>query len=147
MIERLQGNIRDLQRQITEAKAQSARANIHGMLLKTRDIHGVKVLADTLPSIDRASLRNIADELKQKLGSGIVVLGTSQDEKAALVVMVTRDISPRIPAGRIIKQIAPMVGGAGGGKPELAEAGGKDPARLAEAVEQSYQAIESLLKL
>jgi len=146
LIERLQGNIRELQHQMTETKAQSVRANIHSMLEKTRDIRGVKVLADTLPSIDRATLRNIADELKQKLGSGIVVLGTSQDEKAALVVMVTRDISKKIPAGLIIKQIAPIVGGAGGGKPELAEAGGKDASRLAEAVEQSYPAVERLLK-
>ena len=76
------------------------------MLVKTRDIHGVKVLADTLPATDRASLRNLADELKQKLGSGIVILGSSQDGKVALVVMVTHDICKQIPAGQIIKKIA-----------------------------------------
>jgi alanyl-tRNA synthetase len=99
-----------------------------------------------LPSTDRASLRNLADELKQRLGSGVVILGTPQDGKVALVVMVTSDISKRIPAGQIIKQIAPLVGGAGGGKPELAEAGGKDSSRLADAIEQSYSVVEGLLK-
>ncbi len=146
LIEKLQGNVRDLQRQITEIKARAARSNIDTMLLKVRDIRGIKVLADTLPATDRASLRNLADELKQKLGSGIVILGTSQDAKVALIVMVTNDICKRIPAGQIIKKIAPLVGGGGGGKPELAEAGGRDPSKLADAIEQSYSMIERLLK-
>jgi alanyl-tRNA synthetase len=115
------------------------------MLAKVKEIEGIKVLADTLPATDRASLRNLADELKQKLGSGIVVLGTPQDGKVALVVMVTGDICKRVPAGQIIKQIAPIVGGAGGGKPELAEAGGKDSSKLADAISRSYSVIESIL--
>jgi alanyl-tRNA synthetase len=146
LIEKLQSNIRDLQRQISEIRAQAARSNIDAMLLKARDIGGIRVLADTLPSTDRASLRNLADELKQKLGSGIVILGTSQDAKAALVVMVTKDICKRIPAGQIIKRIAALVGGGGGGKPELAEAGGKDPSKLADAIDQSYSVVERLLE-
>jgi alanyl-tRNA synthetase len=144
-IEKLQGQIKDLQRLIQDLKAQSARANLGSMLARTKDIRGIKVLADTLPSTDRASLRNLADELKQKLGSGVVVLGTAQDGKVALVVMVTGDISKRVPAGQIIKQIAPIVGGAGGGKPELAEAGGKDSSKLANAIEHSYSVVETLL--
>ncbi len=146
LIEKLQGNVRDLQRQIGDIKVQAARSNIDKMLAKTRKIRGIKVLADALPETDRASLRNIADELKQKLVSGIVILGTSQDGKVALVVMVTHDICKQIPAGEIIKKIAHIVGGGGGGKPELAEAGGKDPSRLADAIEQSYSVVEDLLK-
>jgi alanyl-tRNA synthetase len=145
-IERLLMQIRDLQHQISDLRAQSARSNIGAMLARTKEIKGIKVLADKLPSTDRASLRNLADELKQKLGSGVVILGTPQDGKVALVVMVTADISKRIPAGQIIKQIAPLVGGAGGGKPELAEAGGKDSSKLADAIEQSYSVVEGLLK-
>jgi len=144
-IDKLQGQVRDLQRQIQDLKAQSVRANIGSMLSRIREIDGIKVLADTLPDMDRASLRNLADELKQKLGSGVVVLGTTQDEKVALVAMVTGDISKRIPAGQIIKKIAPLVGGAGGGKPELAEAGGKDCSKLADAIEHSYSVIEEIL--
>jgi alanyl-tRNA synthetase len=83
--------------------------------------------------------------LKQKLGSGVIVLGTAQDSKAALVVMVTGDICKKLPAGQIIKQIAPLVGGAGGGKPELAEAGGKDPSKLTEAVEHVYSVVRKML--
>jgi alanyl-tRNA synthetase len=145
LIEKLQGQVRDLQRQILDLRTQSARSNIGSMMTKVREIRGIKVLADTLPDTNRASLRNLADELKQKLGSGVVVLGTSEEGKVALVVMVSSDICKKVPAGQIIKLIAPIVGGAGGGKPELAEAGGKDPSKLADAIEYSYSAVESLL--
>ena len=145
-IERLQGQVRDLQKQILDLKAQSARANLGAVIAKTKVIRGIKVLASVLPATDRSSLRNVADELKQKLGSGVVVLGAPQDEKAALVVMVTSDICKRIPAGQLIKQIAPLVGGAGGGKAELAEAGGKDPSKLPDAIDETYSIVESLLK-
>jgi alanyl-tRNA synthetase len=144
-VEKLQAQVRDLQHQILDLKTQSARAGVSSMLDRIKEIQGVKVLAATLPETDRASLRNVADELKQKMGSGIVILGTPSEGKAALVVMVTSDISKRVPAGQIIRQIAPLVGGAGGGKPELAEAGGKDPAKLAEAIERSYAVIQNLL--
>jgi alanyl-tRNA synthetase len=146
MIEKILTHVKDLQRQIAELKAQSARSNIGEILACTREILGIKVLAYALPPTDRNSLRNLADELKQKLGSGIVILGTPQEDKAALVVMVSSDISKRIPAGQIIKLVAPIMGGAGGGKPELAEAGGKDASKLSEAIEQSYSLVEGLLK-
>jgi alanyl-tRNA synthetase len=145
-IDKLQNQVRDLQRQIQDLKAQSARSNISDMLTRTKEIYGVKVVAEVLTGTDRTSLRNLADEIKQKLGSGVVVLGTPQEGKAALVVMVTSDLCKRIPAGQIIKQIAPLVGGAGGGKPELAEAGGKDSAKLADAIEHSYSVVEALLR-
>jgi alanyl-tRNA synthetase len=145
-IDRLQAQIRDLQHRILDLKAQAARANISGMLERAREIGGIKVVADTLPEMDRAGLRNLADELKQKIGSGVIVLGSPQEDKVALVVMVTSDICQKIPAGRIIKQIAPLVGGSGGGKPELAEAGGKDSSRLADAIKYSYNVVESLLQ-
>jgi alanyl-tRNA synthetase len=145
-IEKLQTQVRELQRQVVDIKAQSVRGNIGAMLAQTRDVRGIKVLAQVLPETDRSSLRNLADEIKQKLGSGIVILGTPQDGKAALVVMVTGDLAKKIPAGQIIKQVAPLVGGAGGGKPELAEAGGKDSSKLAEAIERSYSIVEDLLK-
>jgi alanyl-tRNA synthetase len=144
-IEKLQGQVRDLQRQVLDLKTQSARSNIGAILSKARDVQGIKVLAATLPATDRTTLRNVADELKQKLGSGVVILGAPQDDKVALVAMVTGDICKRISAGQVIKKIAPIVGGAGGGKPELAEAGGKDQARLSEAIEHAYVAVQSLL--
>ncbi len=144
-IKKLQGQIRELQRRILDLKTQSVRANIGDMLARSKEVHGIRVIAELLPAMDRAGLRNLADELKQKIGSGVIVLGSTQEEKAALVVMVSSDISRRIPAGQIIKQIAPIVGGAGGGKSELAEAGGKDSSRLADAIKHSYVVIEDLL--
>ena len=144
-IDKMQNNIRELQRQNQDLKVRTARANTTQMLSQARELHGIKVLAAQVPSIDRTGLRNLADELKQKLGSGVVILGTDQKGKAALAVMVTADISEKVPAGRIIKKIAPLVNGGGGGKPELAEAGGKDSSKLADAIEYGYSVVEELL--
>jgi len=145
-IEKLHKQARELERQALDMKARSARAGLGDMLARIREIGGVKVLAAAVPEMDRSGLRNLADELKQKIGSGIVVLGSPQEEgKAALVVMVTPDVCKRAPAGQIIKQIAPLVGGGGGGKPELAEAGGRDASRLTDAMDKSYGFIETIL--
>ena len=145
LIERLSGQIRALERRVTELETASARSGMERFLASTREIGGVKVLASEVPAMERARMRTLADELKQKLGSGVVVLATPQDGKVALIVTVTRDLSERLPAGKIIKELAPVVGGSGGGRPELAEAGGKDPARLADAIEKSYVVVEGML--
>jgi alanyl-tRNA synthetase len=145
LIERLQGQIRSLERRVTELEAASARSGMDRFLAATRQVSGVKVLASEVPQMDRERMRGLADELKQKLGSGVVILGTPQDGKVALVVMVTRDISERLPAGKIVREIAALVGGSGGGRAELAEAGGKDPGKLADAIQQSYAVVESML--
>ncbi len=145
LIEKLHGQVRELQRQVSDLKTQSARSAIGMILEDAREVHGVTVLAHRLPEMDRASMRTLADELRQKLGSGVVILGTPQDGKAALVVMVTDDLCRKVPAGKIIKALAPIIGGAGGGKAELAEAGGKDSSKLADAIERSYSIVESLL--
>ncbi len=144
-IEKLKAQVRDLQRRVSEFKIQSARSAIGQMLASCKEVQGVKVIAELLPGLDRANLRNLADELKHKVGSGIVVLGSVDQEKAALVVMVTDDLSKRLSASQIVKQIAPIIGGAGGGKPELAEAGGKEPSKLADAIKHSYVVIESMM--
>ncbi len=145
LVEKLQGRVRALERELGEQRARSARSSIGDILAGGREIRGVKVVAHAVPATDRAGLRTLADELKQKLGSGVVVLGTSQEGKPALVVMVTADLCAKVPAGAVIKRIAPLVGGGGGGKPELAEAGGKDAARLPEALQAGYAVVEELL--
>ncbi|HSW38803.1 MAG TPA: alanine--tRNA ligase [Acidobacteriota bacterium] len=146
MIEKLHGQVRELQRQSQDLQAKAVRSNIGDIMRRTREINGTMVIAAALPETDRGNLRNLADEVKQKLGSGIVILGAPQGEKAALVVMVTPDISKKIPAGAIIRRIAPLVGGSGGGKPELAEAGGKDVSKLSDAVERSYHLVKELME-
>jgi alanyl-tRNA synthetase len=143
--EKLQTQIKDLQRQVAELQVRTARSQMDQTLGDVREISGVKVLARQVPEMDRGSLRGLAEELKQKLGSGVVILGNPQDGKVALVVMVSQDLSKRIPAGKIIKEIAPLIGGSGGGKPELAEAGGKEISKLADALQASYTVVRDIL--
>jgi alanyl-tRNA synthetase len=146
LIGKLQRQARDLERQMQDLKAQSARAGLGDVLSRVREVKGVKVLAAAVPPMDRSALRNLADEFKQKVGSGVIVLGSPQEDgKVALVAMSTPDVAKKAPAGQVIKQIAPLVGGGGGGKPELAEAGGKDASKLGEAVERSYAVVGQLL--
>ncbi|NWG14453.1 MAG: alanine--tRNA ligase [Acidobacteria bacterium] len=145
LLEKMQGQIRELQRQIAQLRVEIVRAGLGDIVGQARRVRGVPVIAHVLPATDRVAMREIADDLKARLGSGIVVLGTPQDGKAALIAMVTRDLCERIPAGKIIREIAPIVGGSGGGKPELAEAGGKDSSKLADAIERTYSVVEALL--
>ncbi len=81
-------------------------------------------------------MRQIADQIRDRYGSAVVVLGSVIEDKVALLVAVTPDLVPRVKAGEIIKKIAPIVGGSGGGRPDFAQAGGRDPSRLQEALEQ-----------
>jgi alanyl-tRNA synthetase len=103
-----------------------------------REVNGVKVLAVKVDAADPRGLRELSDTLKDRLGSGIIVLGSEIDGKAALLVAVSRDLTDRYKAGEIIRKLAPVIGGSGGGKPELAQAGGSDPAKLRVALEQAY---------
>ncbi len=144
-LEKLHLEIRTLQKTISEMRVQDARTGIGSSLAKVKEIAGVKVLADQVSEMDRQSMRALADEIKQKLGSGVVILGTPQDGKVALIVMVSDDLSQRIPAAKVVREVAALVGGSGGGKPQLAEAGGKDLSKLADAIERSYSIVEQML--
>jgi alanyl-tRNA synthetase len=144
-LEKLNTQVRDLQRQINDLKSRNARSSIGEILSSARTVAGARVIACQVPEMDRPAMRSLADELRQKLGSGVVIIGSPAEEKVAIVVMVSEDLCGKIPAGKIIKQIAPLVGGSGGGKAELAEAGGKDSSKLADALERSYNIISSML--
>jgi alanyl-tRNA synthetase len=87
----------------------------------------------------------MADALRQKLGSGVVVLATGDDGKVALIAAVTKDLVPKLHAGKIVQEIAKMVGGSGGGRPDLAEAGGKDTAGIDKALSAVYPVVERML--
>jgi alanyl-tRNA synthetase len=108
---------------------------------KVRDVNGVKVIGAELEVGDPASLRNAADVLRQKIGSGVVCLGGNNGGKAALVVAVTSDYKGRLSAGELIREVAEAVGGRGGGRPDLAQAGGPNVERLGAAVEKIYDAV------
>ena len=110
------------------------------------DINGVTLITREVSEVDRESLRSLADSLKSTLKSGVVVLAApSADGKVTIIATVTPDLTKRAPAGQLVKQLAPIVGGGGGGRPDFAEAGGKDPGKIGEMLETSRKLVESLL--
>jgi alanyl-tRNA synthetase len=106
---------------------------------------GVTVLAREASDLDASALRQLSDTLLAQLKSGVVVLGRRADGKASLIVRTSTDLLKRVPAGRVIKELAPIIGGRGGGKPDMAEGGGPEPQKLSEALEASYRIVERLL--
>ena len=137
-IERLLSRQKELQREIETLQARLNAAKSGDLLAGCREVNGVKVLAVKVDAADPKALRELADTVKEQLGSGILVLGSEIEGKAALLVAVSKELTQRYKAGEIIKKLAPIIGGSGGGKPELAQAGGNDPARLDEALELFY---------
>ncbi len=137
-VERLLSRQKELQREIETLQGRLNAANSSDLLAGAREVNGIRVLAVKVDAADPRALRDLADTLKDRLGSGILVLGSEIDGKAALLVAVSKELTGRHKAGDIIKKLAPTIGGSGGGKPELAQAGGSDPARLGEALEMVY---------
>jgi alanyl-tRNA synthetase len=109
------------------------------------DIDGIKLLARRVDDVSGGDLRNLADTFRSKLKSGIVVLGSVTDSKVTLLTAVTKDLVDRIPANSLIAKLAPIVGGKGGGKADLAQAGGKDPDKLDEALARASGVVRDLL--
>ena len=115
------------------------------LVSKVKEINGVPVLVAKVQGTDMNNLRNMADELKQKLGSGIVVLGSSVDDKVNLIAGVTKDLMDKgFHAGKLIKEVATRCGGGGGGRPDMAQAGGKDPAKLDSALAYVEEWVKSV---
>lgn len=141
-----EAEIKRLTKELERARMKSASASVAAHEDQVRVVAGVKVLAQRVENLDRSQMRVLVDNLRQKLGSGVVVLGSAADGKVALIVGVTKDLAERVPAGKVIGPVAKKVGGTGGGRPDLAEAGGKDPAALDAALAEVYSVVESLLK-
>jgi len=136
---------RETQKQVEQLQLKLAQKESKGALQDVRDICGVRVLSQKVENVDRNALRSLADELKNQLKSGVVVLGSPVDGKVSLVVMVTPDLVNRVKANDLIRKIAPLVGGGGGGRPDMAEAGGKDPGALDSALAKTFGFVEELL--
>ena len=105
----------------------------------------MKLIARRADDISGGDLRNLADELRSKIKSGVVVLGSATDGKVTLLTAVTKDLVDRVPATSLIQKLAPIVGGKGGGKADLAQAGGKDAEKLDDALESASEALRELL--
>jgi alanyl-tRNA synthetase len=145
-IESREEEIKRLRKELERARMKSAAESTSSIEDKVRVVNGVKVLAHRVDNLDRSQLRTLVDNLRQKLGSGVVVVGTAADGTVALVAGVTKDLTGRVQAGKVVGAVAQKVGGKGGGRPDLAEAGGKDAGALDEALDSVYGVVESLLK-
>jgi alanyl-tRNA synthetase len=145
-VERLQADSRRLAREVTQLKTKLATGggSADGGD-DTVEVAGIKLARRKLSDLDKNGLRQVADSLKARIKSGVVVLAAATDGKVQVVVAVTPDLTSRIKAGQIVKDIAPIVGGAGGGRPDFAEAGGKQPEKIDEMLEASKAVIERLL--
>ena len=141
-VERLLEQQRKLQRDLDALKLRAAQQGGGGGARRTREVAGIRVMTTRADALDRPQLRNLMDELRRQLGSGVVALGSAQDGKVAVLVAVTADLTSRLSAGRIIQALP---GISGGGRADLAEAGGKDPAALDSLLEQVPDAIARLL--
>jgi len=144
-IERQIDSLKALEKQLETLKRKAAGSQAGDLLGETREVKGVRVLAAKVNGFDREALRQLVDALRQKLGSGVVVLASAEDGKVALITAVTKDLLPRLHAGKIVQELAKLVGGSGGGKPDLAEAGGKDTSGIENAIAQVYPLLNRLL--
>ncbi len=113
---------------------------------EVRRVKGISVLVRKAEGLDSSELRELADSLKQKIGSGIVILGTESGEKAFMVVAVTKDLTEKVKANELITEVASVIGGGGGGRPDFAQAGGSKPKKLDQALKKSYSILEKTIK-
>jgi alanyl-tRNA synthetase len=144
-VARLEQQSRQLEKQLDALKKKSAHSQVDDLLAQARAVKDVRVLSARVADADRETLRQMVDTLRQKLGSGVVVLGTAEDGKVALISGVTKDLVGRLHAGKIIQAVSKIVGGSGGGRPDLAEAGGKDTSQLEKAIAGVYEIVEQML--
>ncbi len=144
-LEKKDSEIKRLSRELDQARMKSASSSTANIGERVKEVRGVKVLTHRVDNLERAQMRVLVDQLRDKLGSAVVVLGSASNGNVSLIVGVTKDLTGRIQAGKVIGPVAQKVGGKGGGRPDLAEAGGKDAAALDSALGEVYSVVESLL--
>jgi alanyl-tRNA synthetase len=137
--------MKKLRRELEMLRMKSASAATADAAGSAVEVKGVKVLAQRVDALDKSQMRNLVDELRGKLGSGVVVLGAAADGKVSLIVGVSKDLVGRVQAGKIVGAIAAKVGGKGGGRPDLAEAGGSDVAGLDAALASATEVVGEML--
>jgi len=144
-VEKLSETAKHLEKELEGQKRKGALSQIDVLAARVQTVKGVKVIAAEVENVDREGLRQLVDSLRQKLGSGVVALGMPEDGKVALIAGVTKDLTAKVHAGKLIQALAKQVGGSGGGRPDLAEAGGKDTAALKSALLSVPSLLEPLL--
>jgi len=141
----LQERQKQLERELKQLRMRLATGSSRSDETGLAKINDVQLMTRRVDDISGGDLRNLADELRSKIKSGVVVLGSATDGKVTLLTAVTKDLVDRIPANTLIQKLAPIMGGKGGGKPDLAQAGGKDPEKLDDALESASDALRELL--
>jgi alanyl-tRNA synthetase len=147
-VERLQDELKRARREAEQLKqriASGAGGASSGNGNEAREVAGVSVLAREASELDANGLRQLSDTLLARVKSGVVVLGRRDEGKVSIIVRTSKDLQSRVPAGQVIRELAPLVGGRGGGKPDMAEGGGSQPEKLADALAASYGVVEKLL--
>jgi alanyl-tRNA synthetase len=144
-LEKKDSEIKRLARELDQARMKSASSSTANIGEKVKEVKGVKVLAHRVDNLERAQMRTLVDQLREKIGSGVVVLGSASNGNVSLIVGVTKDLTSRVQAGKVVGAVAQKVGGKGGGRPDLAEAGGKDASALDSALDGAYGVVEGLL--
>jgi alanyl-tRNA synthetase len=133
---------KDLEKEIERMRGQFGKNQIPDLLTRKRNIDGINVLIAKVEGVDAKQLREIADQLKEKMGSGFIFLASAGENGVALVSSASPDLTKRLHAGNVIKEVAPLVGGGGGGRPDFAQAGGKDPSRTDQALEKVWEIVK-----
>jgi alanyl-tRNA synthetase len=144
-VEKLTSTARHLEKELEAQKRKGALNQLDELFGQAQTVKGVKVVVGEVANVDREGLRQLVDSLRQKLGSGVVALGMPDDGKVALIAGVTKDLTAKVHAGKLIQVLAKQVGGSGGGRPDLAEAGGKDTSALKSALQSVPGLLEALL--
>jgi alanyl-tRNA synthetase len=144
-VEKMAATVKQLEKELEAQKRKGALGQLDELAGAAQMVKGVKVVSAEVANVDREGLRQLVDSLRQKLGSGVVALGMPDGEKVALIVGVTKDLTGKVHAGKLIKALAEKVGGSGGGRPDLAEAGGKDTSALKSTLSGVPGMVEGLL--
>ena len=147
-VQRMQADAKRLAREVDQLKMKVALGATSGTASATDEpqtIEGVKLVTKRVSGLEKAALRGLSDTLRDRLGSGVVVIASENDGRVSLVVSVSKDLNTRVKAGSLVKELAPIVGGGGGGRPDFAEAGGKDPSRIDDLLAAAPVALRSAL--
>jgi alanyl-tRNA synthetase len=144
-LEKLQARERALEHELQQLKTKLAQSQSGDLESQARDIKGVRVLSAQVDGFDREQLRTLVDSLRNKWKTAVVALASTENSSVSIVIGVTRDLTSKVHAGKLVGAVAQAVGGKGGGRPDMAEAGGKDPAALPKALADVYTSVEGML--
>ena len=145
VVQKLQTETKRLAREVEQLKVKAIMGSPGGLTHDIINIDGVKMVTRRVSGLDKGTLRALADSLRDRLGSGVVVLASETDDKVSLVASVTKDLTDRVHAGDLVKAIAPIIGGDGGGRPDFAQAGGRLPNQIDAVFSESQTVVSRML--